>query len=422
MAFDLPQYVHYSLDHEFGLRSQLCRGLLPDGTWCETSTLYQFYCLQALLIHAEAALRHGIDLYGDGALARMARAATRHVLPDLRMAPINDTAYDCPVSPIVLATCRARFEDSAVADLADRRMDAAAEEIGRREMAFMELCRNGGRMAADLLLHIAGTVPHGGRVAGSRPSDSGRSQAFILRDDDRGHFVLMEHGPKNAAHMHYERLSVLAYLSGRPVLLDRGSTAYHLPIYNFYRYTPAHNTVGAGNWHHLHQSVSAILENAPLQCAARVEIHQGVMMTRRLSMEGALLRDEIQIECAIDRAHPYFDFYLHPPGEPQLDELQLRPFDLEKLYFGYDRMTEVRRWEGLVPPRIVYKNSNYDVCIHYERRPDPIEWILVKTPGVGNQPDQSIHSLILRTPAAERLHFVTTYQVMQLMEPENISR
>jgi|GEM_PF-5522562 len=410
-AFDEPELVEHANAAKWGWHHQLVSGLLEDDTWCETSPLYQFYCLQAMVIHAEAAMRQGVDLYADERVGRMCRAAMRYVLSDGRLVPLNDTPPGNRISPFLLATLARRFESVELSELGESRVATFRREVEARDLSAMKLCRHGGRLIGDVLLHEADVDVVGGRRVIQCGQAGASPHLLSLRNDEAGHAVFMEHGSKAASHMHYERLSLCIELHDRPVLIDRGAVAYHLPGYDFYRYTPAHNTLAHSGWHHLHVSPSSVLENASGRIKAEAEIHQGVMLARNVRLDGDAVHDELQISSRVKQFGGHFDLYLHPPGEPQLGGLSLQSADMQPQYFGYEAMTSPCRLAGALPSSIIYQCEGYRVIIEFESLPRDAELWFLKTPGPGHQPHIPITAMIVRHDACASLTYRLRYRI-----------
>lgn len=430
LAFGDPQLIHHAINAELGLKDQLARGLLEGGNWCETATLYQFYCLQAILLLTQAMKRSGkAEATIECKVNRMTEAAMDYLLPDGRMLAVNDSEYDVRVSPWLCATLAHETHHPQWLGLCDERLTEFENELQTHADLPPSLCRNGGRAHVDLLLPrqprtsvIPELAPRGRRPAPTRnvpASVANRdlkhcSQALRIQDP-QGNLGFMEHGPKIASHMHYERLSLCLWLKGKPVLIDRGSVGYHLDIYNFYRYTPAHNTMSLASWHHLHDTPSQVLEAQPATMSARVPIHQAIHLTRTCTLEDGRLRDTLQWQAATPMyASAMVDVYLHPPGTPAFNldrQASVGAEDFAMPYFGFTQMQNPRPVTLKASQTLTYLNDDYQIHLTLTQLPKDTQAWLVSTPGVGNQPASRMESLVLRCPFAQSLRVECLYDV-----------
>lgn len=430
LAFGDKQLIHHAFDAELGLKYQLTRGLLESGNWCETATLYQLYCLQAIVLLTESMKRSDkVDASIERNVQRMTHAAVHYLLPDGRMMPVNDSEFDTRLSPWLCATLLHVTKHPQLIGLCHQRLAEFENELDTPSLLPPSLCRNGARAHVDLLLPvepISQTTPlppaRGRQPAPTRNVPANvvnrehqRSSQALRIEDKHGNLAFMEHGPKAASHMHYERLSLCLWLKGKAVLVDRGSVGYHLNIYNFYRYTPAHNTMSLATWHHLHDTPSQVLDAQANSMSASVPIHQGIQLTRTCTLEQGKLRDALQWNAAIEmHSDTMVDVYYHPPGRPAFDvdvNAAVRAEDFAMPYFGFTQMQNPRPVALPAARTLVYHNAGYQIHMTFTRLPKGAQTWLISTPGVGSQPGVRMESLVLRCPFANVLDVQCVYEV-----------
>lgn len=211
------------LDPAHGFLFQMERCVSPEGMWYENSFGYHLYTLNALVHHAAAAQRVGIDLFGHPSLQRMATLPARYVLADGRLPRLGDDV--------------------------DSTLDRASASL---ETVFAYT--RAPRLAAVLPAETTwATIQFGRATSGVAPPVEAASELFesaghaILRRPAWQASALLTFAPFGGFHDHFDRLSFVWHARGRERGLDPGraaSQAYRLPIHaGWYRATLAHNTV-----------------------------------------------------------------------------------------------------------------------------------------------------------------------------------
>lgn len=212
------------LDPQHGFLFQLGAAVSADGMWYENSWGYHLYALRALVAHAEAARRAGIDLWGEGTLARMCALPARYRMGDGRLP---------------------RFGD-----------DVGTDPLAARPLAEAAWAATGDRALLALLPAAPSweSVLHGRGDAAAAAADQPASELFaaaghaILRSDPpAAASAALTFGPFGGFHGHFDKLSFVWHAFGTERGVDPGraaSQAYRLPIHaGWYRATLAHNAV-----------------------------------------------------------------------------------------------------------------------------------------------------------------------------------
>jgi hypothetical protein len=242
------------------LESTLGTQFHSDGGSVEQSTFYHHATLGFYLLSAILARRNGCDLSADvwQTIERGIEFSTALVQPDGRVPRIGGADDGKPIRLEHLPFFDFR-PYQAIGAVLFRRGDFKAVAGRFWEDALWVL----GPEGADCFDALAAETPP---LASSLPETG----YYIVRTSwsDDADYLLFDCGPQaaglrrdavpSAAHGHADCLSVIAFLAGRPVLIDPGFYCYNCdPEWEVhFRRTGAHNTVmvdGLDQAHHVHK-------------------------------------------------------------------------------------------------------------------------------------------------------------------------
>ena len=247
------------------LFEEIDRQINADGGHAELSTHYHRYTLDfyllALLMAERAQDSDAIVRFTDAA-TRVAEFA-RAMADDRGRLPLIGDDDGGMLAPIAGRACD---------DIRDS-LALAAVVLGRPDLAPWGLTEEvfwiAGRTALDqepfIDAHRADAVPTASRAL----IDTGY---VVVRDGAGGHLVfdVGSHGYMNGGHAHADALSITLALSGRPLLIDPGTSTYTMnpTIRDRLRSTASHNTLTL-------DGQSSSLPDGPFQWHSRTDAHPG---------------------------------------------------------------------------------------------------------------------------------------------------
>ena len=291
-----------ALDHPVrGFRVLMSRFVQPGGLWSEGTLGYHHYALNALWPLAEAARRHGVDLYANDRYRAMFDAPLALALPDGTMPGFNDN----PGVPL-----------SAWGEVYEIAFSRWQRPEHGRVLSLTP------RRSLTALLYGAESVPQGDPVA--RQSVVMREAGVaVLRSPHAA--IAVRFGNHGGIHGHPDKLNIVTYGAGRLFGVDPGSIAYGVPLAReWYKTTVSHNTVvvdqteqSKADGKYLDWSSTA----GETMLKAAAEVYPGVTLRRWLRLRGATLED--RFECTSPAQHTY-DWLFHAQGI-LTTSLEMRP-------------------------------------------------------------------------------------------------
>lgn len=223
-ALDDATLVRRILDGPWGVREQLQRSVDGDGFWYEGAISYHFFALTALVESAEAAWRHGENLWEDPRLVGMFSAPLALAWPDGRFPALNDSQAE------------------SISDYADLyRVAYARTHREEFRYPFFHAPEDGFYAAV-----YPATGPRPREVLLQFKSQNLRAAGLSLLRNPRipQDAAILKYGPHGGSHGHFDKLSLLLFCGGRERLLDPGTVRYGVPSYTtWYKTTLAHNTL-----------------------------------------------------------------------------------------------------------------------------------------------------------------------------------
>lgn len=278
-------------DPDRGFRAQILRGVTDDGLWFEGSVGYHRYTMSALWPLAEAARRHGIDLYSDR----------------------YRSMYDAPLVLALPNGDAPGFNDNDGGNILSAAPLYELAYARWRRPEYGRLVARTKRDSIEALLYGVEELPAGPMI----PENS-----ILLRD--AGYAVLrspamvaaVRFGMHGGGHGHPDKLNVVTYGASHQGGLDPGSINYGVPLHReWYRSTVAHNTVSADEG--IQRPADGQLEEWSPETgmtklvASADNVYPGVRLRRTLELNAEQMTD--RFECVSDSEHIY-DWVFHVPG------------------------------------------------------------------------------------------------------------
>jgi hypothetical protein len=306
LLFGDAALVADAIDGQYGCQAQLAQGVKEDGAWFEGAWSYHFYTMDALHHLTEAALRCGINLYGDK-YKKMFLAPLDLAMPDGNLPVFNDCMPAKVTGNPNYEIALARYKDACFA------IPLAASNR-RTLQAFV----NGVQP-----LPAAAPVP--------QPSQNFPDSGYAILRAGTGAdatWLCLKYGPHGGWHGHPDKNSFVLYAAGRVLAADPGTTQYGIPMRaGWYTTTLAHNTlvVDEGSQH---SATGASLDfqakegwSASLTDAG--PIHAGLTFRRAAFLLGASLVVFLDLVLTDDGTARNLDIACHlpstwtaaPPGE-----------------------------------------------------------------------------------------------------------
>jgi hypothetical protein len=220
LLLDDKELIDNAIDNpDRGYRTQLAKGVTPDGTWWEGAWGYHFYTLSALWPLAEAGRNCGIDLL-DANLKKMFDASLVFAMPNLVLPNFNDSG---------LESLRGQ---ASTYEWANARFDNAD---------YSRILSKSDRQNTMALLFGRPTLAEPGAQARGSSNHEGSGYAILQTNNT---WLCLKYGPDGGWHGHFDKLHFILYHAGDIVMPDSGTTRYGTPLHNeWYRTTLAHNTL-----------------------------------------------------------------------------------------------------------------------------------------------------------------------------------
>jgi len=226
VGFELGEkaLIDEAIDGPLGFRYQM-KNYVHEGFWLEGAWGYQFYAMRPLVVTAEIAKRHGMDLWKqEPALASMFIAPLGIVLPNGQLPAYNDS-HEVPLYPNA-PLFEVAYENS-------------------RDPLLLTVLEHSKRDSKEALLFGVGNLP--------KVADAGLKSAVfkdagyaMLRAKKSDLNVVMKFGPHGGGHGHYDKLGEIVYSQGKVQAVDPGTQLYGLPLHKEWdQMSVAHNTLTA---------------------------------------------------------------------------------------------------------------------------------------------------------------------------------
>jgi hypothetical protein len=310
---DLTEYAIESF------KSQITDQLGDDGLWPESVHTYHFYPLRAFVHLAEACYRAGIDIYNWEArpgksLKAMFTSPLAYAYPSFRLPAINDGWFDSFLPADLYEIAYRRWNEPLFAWVLKRayRFGEAPVNTDQQEHARV-FTRN------SFYAFVFGRdLPGRTRPPVFKSRDFPSLGICTVRNDDEV-MATLDYGPF-LGHGHLDKLGFTLYANDTLVVPDYGTPGYGSKIIEWYRQTPAHNTVvvdGKSQEQTHERGLISRYAGAFLQFAEAVaeDHYPGVRQTRTVLMVArtCLVIDEL----ASENAHDY-DWLARFEGKPHI--------------------------------------------------------------------------------------------------------
>ncbi|MBM4044389.1 MAG: hypothetical protein FJ279_04685, partial [Planctomycetes bacterium] len=289
--------VSDAVESGHGLKQQIAKGILEDGSWWELSWGYHFYAMSPLSTLAESASHFGIDVF-DRHFERLYEAPILFAMPDLRLPAFNDTGGGASVSP-------------------SGNYEVAAARYPKNAL-FGWLLSTRPRGTLEALLYGAPELPQAERPVMPTTNFAASGIAVLRsRSADNPMYLALDYGPHGGGHGHPDKLGFVFHALGQVLAPDPGSIAYGMPAHGkWYRQTLSHSTLVVdqksqkpceGRLNFIHSSPR--FQIASVSCD---QAYDGVTMDRTVAMIddwAVLLVDRVRS----DKEHIY-DWAYHNVG------------------------------------------------------------------------------------------------------------
>ena len=204
-----------------GYRTQMAKGVQPDGVWYEGAWGYHFFTLSAVWPLTEAARNCRIDLYGEP-LKKMFEAPVNLAMPNLNLPAFNDSG-EVNIRSSLFELAYARYHDGVY-------LAALAGSKRRDEMAlWFGLPQLPAAQAAAL------------------PSRNAQASGYAILQRGQGEqatWLCLKYGPHGGGHGHPDKNNFILYARGRVLCPDPGTRPYGSPLHaGWDKVTLAHNTL-----------------------------------------------------------------------------------------------------------------------------------------------------------------------------------
>ncbi|MEI7729608.1 MAG: heparinase II/III family protein [Verrucomicrobiota bacterium] len=204
-----------------GYRTQMAKGVQPDGVWYEGAWGYHFFTLGALWPLTEAARNCHLNLYGEP-LKKMFEAPVNLAMPNLSLPAFNDSG-EVNIRSSVFELAYARYRDPVY-------LVALADSKRRDEMALWF-----GVPQLPSAQHAA--------LPSRNAQDSG--YAILQRGaGEQATWLCLKYGPHGGGHGHPDKNNFVLYARGKVLCPDPGTRPYGSPLHGQWdKVTLAHNTL-----------------------------------------------------------------------------------------------------------------------------------------------------------------------------------
>ncbi len=204
-----------------GYRTQMAKGVQPDGVWYEGAWGYHFYTLGALWPLTEAARNCRINLYGEP-LKKMFEAPVKLAMPNLVLPAFNDSG-EVNIRSSMFELAYARYRDPVY-------LVALADSKRRDELALW-----------------FGVPQLPATQAAALPSRNAQASGYAILQRGAGEqatWLCLKYGPHGGGHGHPDKNSFVLYSRGKVVCPDPGTRPYGSPLHGQWdKVTLAHSTL-----------------------------------------------------------------------------------------------------------------------------------------------------------------------------------
>lgn len=326
-----PDLVTLARDDKHGFVAQMEQGVLEDGMWYERSMDYHSYTVSAITYHVKAAMHNSDDLYQIPQVRKLLLFPLRIAFPNLVTPSLNDGGFNTRrLGPNRLELAAAWYDDQTAVSALNMLYATGASRANFEAWQFGESLPKGTSYATLPSMNLPGT--------GLAVLRQGRGPEATC--------ALIEYGEHGGGHGHPDKLQLILYGLGQQLCPDLGTTRYANPLHsNYYKCTPAHNTVTIGGQDMAPQSGELIALNIEKDSAAAVvrtdRVYDDTVLTRRILLSENVVVDEFTV---LTGGEATIDWFLRCEGDLELSvpvrDTEQRPLSPPYKYLKNIRATE----------------------------------------------------------------------------------
>lgn len=216
------ELINYAISNPgTGFRTQMEKGVSPDGCWYEGAWGYDFYTMSAIWPLLEASRNCGIDLYCPE-YKRMFDAPLLFAMPNMSLPAFNDSGQQ-GVGGSLYELAYARYKDPLC----------------------LEVLAKSNRNNDFALWFGEAKLPPAPKAEWKSANYPRSGYAILAKGEgEQATWLCMKYGPHGSGHGHPDKLNFVLYAKGHVLGIDPGTTRYGLPLQKeWHRTTLAHNTL-----------------------------------------------------------------------------------------------------------------------------------------------------------------------------------
>ena len=274
--------------------------------WYERSMGYHSYTVMAITYHLKAAMHAGDELVRMPQVRKLLTFPLMITFPNLVAPSLNDGGFSTgPIAPNRLELAAAWYEDPVAVSALKKRYAMGGSRASVEAWQFGEALPEGGEFVPPPNMDLKG--------AGLAVLRRGTGEDAAC--------AMLEYGEHGGGHGHPDKLQLIVYALGRQLCPDLGTTGYANPLHpNYYKTTPAHNTVTIGGRNMAGRSGKLLGFEVHGRFSAAVArsdvVYEGYVLTRRVLLGDGFLVDEF----VVDGKEPEtLDWFLRADGELSLN-------------------------------------------------------------------------------------------------------
>ena len=300
----------FTLDSEFGVKSQLSKGFRPEGMWWEINPNYHYYTVQALLCWVEAVGQQAVTDAMAETLQRAVVAPTQLAYSDGLLPAYGDGWPDVRLATFAPhAEAARRLVPGNTIDLAPFYSQADEQPIqlwGGATSPVGPSPALAGRASVAALIFGPDSAPMN-QAPDLKSFDWPGCGIALLRDATTR--IALRSGPDSGWHDHHDKLAVDIETSSGWRSADLGTSGYGADFTNWLRSPAAHSTVFVGD-RPQPRCDGAITEFTPTH-AVGVANWPGCRLSRRLDLTPGGWTDVVDV--VLDHDEP-IEWLLHGDG------------------------------------------------------------------------------------------------------------
>lgn len=204
-----------------GFRTQMAKGVSPDGCWFEGAWGYHFYTTSAIWPLLEAARNCGIDLY----------------CPEYKL------MFDAPLKFAMPNTALPAFNDSGQQGTSSSLYELAYARY--KDQIYLRPLSRTNRKNDFALWFGEANLPSPADTSWNSANYPSSGYAVLAKGEgEQATWLCLKYGPHGGGHGHPDKLNFVLCSKGQVVGFDPGTTRYGLPLQKeWHKTTIAHNTL-----------------------------------------------------------------------------------------------------------------------------------------------------------------------------------